>query len=408
MRRRQFSARNGLVIAQVGLSLVLLVASGLFVRSLSRARSIDPGFDAERLLTVPLNIQLLRYTSDQGKAFYGNVVERVQALPGVESVTISRWLPLAAGGSVASLEVEGQQPGGDRFSGEGGGQPTDAPRSVLNNLIGGSYLRTMGIRITHGRDFDPNGNPATDRNVAIVSEEFARRHFGTTNALGKRIALGGPLATHGLEIVGIAEDAKYLTLDENLTRIVYLPASQNYVNGMTLIVRARGNPGTLRNDVARAVHSLDRSLPVAGSRTYQEWIGISIYAARAGAALLTGFGALALLLAAVGLYGVLAYAVSRRSREFGLRMALGAETKNVLRQVLGEGMGLVAIGVVAGLVAAFSVTRLLARFLYGISTTDPVTFAATTAALFAVAVLACLFPAVRATRVDPIKALKQE
>jgi ABC-type antimicrobial peptide transport system permease subunit len=249
---------------------------------------------------------------------------------------------------------------------------------------------------------------ASSPRVAIVTEQFVRSHFGGADPIGKRIALGGPLQTHGLEIVGVAADAKYLTLNENTSRLVYTAYTQNYVNGMTLIVRARGNPASLTNAVARAVHAIDRSLPVAGARTYEEWIGISIYAARAGAVLLTGFGVLALVLAAVGLYGVLAYAVSRRTREFGLRMALGAESGTVLRQVLGEGMGLVALGVVGGLVAAFSVTRLLAGFLYGVSTTDAVTFAWTPVALFLVAALACLLPAIRATRVDPIKALKQE
>jgi predicted permease len=406
-RHRWWSARNGLVVAQVGLSLVLLIASGLFTRSLARARSIDTGFDAERLLTVPLNIQLLRYTSDQGKTFYRNIVERVEAVPGVESASISRWLPLAAGGSIASLEIEGRDPSGNQFASEGGGLATDNSRSVLNNIIAVSYLKTMGIRITRGRDFD-HTDVEGGRRVVIVSEHFVRKHFGAENPIGRRIALNGHIQERGAEIIGVASDARYLRLDENTTRIVYVPAAQNYVNGMTLIVRARGNPGTLRDDVERAVHSLDGSLPVSGARTYEDLIGISIYAARAGAVLLTGFGALAILLAAVGLYGVLAYAVARRSREFGLRMALGAEAANVLRQVLGEGLGLVAIGVLGGLVVALSVTRLLADFLYGVSPTDAVTFAWTPIVLVFVAALACLIPALRATRVDPIKALKQD
>ena len=278
----------------------------------------------------------------------------------------------------------------------------------MNNIVGVTYLKTMGIRITRGRDFNEGDREESGLPVAIVTEQFARRHFPSENPIGKRIGLNGPLSENAMEIVGVAADAKYTRLEEDPTRLVYMPAPQRYVNGMTLIVRARGNPAALRDDVARVVHSLDRSLPVAGARTYQEWIGISIYAARAGAVLLTGFGVLAIVLAAVGLYGVLAYAVSRRSREFGLRMALGAKAGNVLRQVLGEGLVLVAIGVVGGLIAASWATRLLARFLYGISPTDPVTFAWTPIVMLMVAVLACLVPAMRATRVDPIKALKQE
>jgi putative ABC transport system permease protein len=226
--------------------------------------------------------------------------------------------------------------------------------------------------------------------------------------IGKRISLGVPLQERPLEVIGVAADAKYLTIAESVTRIVYTPARQNHVNGMTLIVRARGNPGSLTSEVAAAVHALDRSLPVAGARTYNDLVGIAIYAARAGAVLLSGFGALALLLAAVGLYGVLAYTVSRRSREFGVRMALGARSNQVLRQVVGEGLGLVTVGIVTGFVVALPVTRLLARFLYGISPTDAVTFAWTPMALFAVAAIACLLPARRATRVDPMRALRQD
>jgi predicted permease len=406
-RARWLTARNGLVVAQVGLSLVLLIASGLFVRSLARVRAVDLGFDHERLLTVPLNIQLLRYTSDQGRNFYRDVVERVGAVPGVQSAAISRWIPLVGGGTVGSIEVEGQQPTGNQVTSEGGGPATDDLNFVLSNNVGTRYLETMGIRIVRGRNFDDRDNASSPR-VAIVSEQFVRRHFPNVDPIGRRIGFGRPLAERPIEIIGVAEDAKYSTIDENLTRIVYVASTQNYVNGMTLIVRARGNPATVVNDVGRAVNSLDRSLPVAGVRTYEDWIGITIYAARAGAVLLTGFGALALLLAAVGLYGVLAFTVSRRSREFGVRMALGAKASQVLQQVLREGLGLVSVGVIVGVIVALSVTRLLARFLYGISSTDAVTFAWTPVALFAVAALACLLPALRATRVDPITALRQE
>ncbi|HEX6313265.1 MAG TPA: ABC transporter permease [Gemmatimonadaceae bacterium] len=405
-RSRWLTARNGLVVAQVGLSLVLLIASGLFVRSLSRTRALDPGFDHERLLTVPLNIQLLRYTSEQGRSFYRDVIERVEAVPGVQSASISRWIPLVGGGSIGRLEVEGQEPGNPPSGGTGGYSSAN-PTVVLSNNVGTRYLETVGIRIVRGRNFDARDHASSPR-VAIVSEEFVRRHFPGVDPIGRRIGLGVPLSERPLEVIGVAEDARYLRIDESLTRIAYIPATQHHVNGMTLLVRARGNPALLKNDIARAVHSLDRSLPVANARTYDDWIGIAIYAARAGAVLVTGFGALALLLAAVGLYGVLSYTVSRRSREFGVRMALGAKGKQVLRQVLFEGLGLAAVGVVAGIVVALSVTRLLARFLYGVSATDAVTFAWTPIALFAVAALACLMPALRATRVDPVRALRQE
>ena len=406
VRFRRFTARNALVVSQVALSLVLLVAAGLFIRSLERARSISAGFDVERLLTVPLNIQLLRYTRDQGKAFYRDVVQRVAALPGVASASLVRWVPLSGGSSVGSLHIEGQGGPDNQFRSEGGGEDTSDPTTVTNDLVGLDYFRTFGIQIRRGRDFDgadTEGAPP----VAIVNESFVKRHFPDGEPIGRRISLSG-LEGPWIQVVGIAADSKYRTLDESPTRVVYLPIAQNHVNGMTLVVRAKGDPALLATTVGREVHALDRSLPLAGARTLEEWIGISIYAARAGAALLTGFGGLALLLAAVGLYGVLSYAVSRRTREFGLRMALGARTGNVLRNVLAEGMGLVAFGVAAGVIVALSVTHLLARFLYGVSTKDGTTFTSTAAVLFVVALVACLLPAWRATRVDPISALKQE
>jgi putative ABC transport system permease protein len=264
----------------------------------------------------------------------------------------------------------------------------------------------MGIALKRGRDFavtDAEGSTS----VAIVNESFVNRHFGTENPIGKRISLRGP-GGPWIEIVGVAADSKYTTLNERPIRLVYLPIAQNHVNGMTLVVRTNADPSTLAAAVGREVHALDKSLPVAGARTLNEWIGISIYAARAGALLLSGFGALALLLAAVGLYGVLAYAVSLRTREFGLRMALGARARTVLGQVMGEGGLLVGIGLVVGLIAAFSLTRLLSTFLFDVSPTDVRTFIGTPAILLVVAMIACLLPALRATRVDPIKALKEQ
>ncbi len=405
-RTRRFNPRTGLVVTQVSLSVVLLISAGLFIRSLERTRSLSPGFDVDRLLTVPLNIQLLRYTRDQGKAFYRDVVQRVDAIPGVASASLVRWVPLSGGGSSGSLHLEGRGGPENNFRSEGGGFDLSDPTTISNDVVGLDYFSTMGVAIRRGRDFaesDVEGSPS----VAIVNERFVKQHYGNEDPIGKRISMRGPTGPW-IEIVGVSADSKYATLAEPPTRIVYLPIAQNHVNGMTLVVRATGNPATIATAVGREVHALDRALPLAGARTLREWIGISIYAARIGTMLLTGFGVLALLLAAVGLYGVLAYAVNRRTREFGLRMALGANKRAVLTQVLGEGVSLVAIGVAVGLVVAFSVTRLLARFLYGVSTTDAPTFVATPALLFAVAIVACLVPAWRAMKVDPIQALKQD
>jgi predicted permease len=405
-RRRRFTPRNGLVVAQVALSLVLLISSGLFLRSLERTRSLSPGFDVDRLMTVPLNIQLLRYTRDQGKTFYRQVVERIEAIPGVASASIVRWVPLGGGGSSGSLHLEGRGGADNVFQSQGGGFDLSNPATISNDVVGLNYFRTMGIALKKGRDFTDSDNEGSTP-VVVVNESFVKRHYGNEEPIGKRISMRGPSGPW-IEIIGVVADSKYATLDERPTRIIYLPSAQNHVNGMTLVVRAQGDPSTIMAAVGREVHALDRSLPMAGTRTLKEWVGISIYAARAGAALITGFGLLALLLSAIGLYGVLAYAVSRRTREFGLRMALGARSRDVLTQVLGEGVGLVAVGGVVGLGVALSLSHLLARFLYGVSTNDLPTFVGTPVLLLAVGVVACLVPARRATKVDPIRALKEE
>ena len=405
LRLRRLTSRNALIVAQVALSLVLLISAGLFLRSLSRARSMSPGFDADRVLTVPLNIQLLRYTRDQGKAFYRDVTQRVAAIPGVQAASLVRWVPLSGGSSVSSLHVEGQEGPQNTFGSEGSGFDTSDPTTVMSDIVGTDYLRTMGVALKRGRDFaDADREDAPP--VAIVNESFARRHFDDANAVGRRISLRGPKGPW-LEIVGIAADSKYATLDEKPARMVYIPIAQNHVNGMTLLVRTARDPALLANAVKREVQALDRSLPATGARTIEEWIGISLYAARAGATLVAGFGALALILAAVGLYGVLSYAVSRRTREFGVRIALGARSADVLRQVLREGMSLVLLGVILGIAAALAATRMLGGFLY-VSTRDAAAYGGTPLVLLAVALVACIIPAWRATRVDPVRALKQD
>jgi len=404
--RRYMTARNGLVVAQVLLSFVLLVSSGLFIRSLERTRALSPEFDVDKLVTVPLNIQLLRYTRDQGKQFYREVIDRVDALPGVASATLMRWVPLSGAGSIGSLHLEGRGGPENNFHSEGGGFNTTNPAVVSQDIVGLDFFKTMGIALNAGRDFssaDAEGAPP----VAIVNEEFAKLHYGSESAVGKRISLSGPNGPW-IEIIGVSANSKYTALAEPRARLVYLPAAQNHVNGMTLVVRAKADPRGIAESVGKEVHALDPSLPVAGTRTMGDVVGVSIYAARAGAALVTGFGVLALVLAAVGLYGVLGYTVSRRTREFGLRIALGANAGDVVRQVIGEGVGLVACGVLAGLVLALSLSHLLARFLFDVSTRDALTYVGTPAVLFVVAVIACLMPARRAARVDPVIAMKSD
>jgi putative ABC transport system permease protein len=274
------------------------------------------------------------------------------------------------------------------------------------SVIGPNYFQTVGISLLKGRDFnelDMENRPG----IVIVNETFARHYFGGQEALGKRLSVDGAQGPWR-EIVGIVRDSKYMTLGEAARPFAYLPLAQNHETGMTLLVRTRGEPADLAAQVRQAVQSFERNLPVTNVRTMTELIGNSLYAARMGAVLIGVFGALALLLAAVGLYGVMAYAVSQRTREIGIRMALGAQRSDVLRLVLREGMTLVTVGAVLGLIGAVLMSRFLISFLYGVSPVDWATFVATTAVLAFVAFVANLIPARRAMKVDPLVALRYE
>ena len=405
-RKAYFNLRNLLVVTQLGLSVVLLIAAGLFLRSLRHAQSIDPGFDAEKLVIVPLNINLLRYTKPQGREFYREVVERVEAVPGVESASVARIVALGGGASVRSLAIEGKAGSDNQFRSEGAGPAGSDANSVNSNVVGPKYFQTMGIGLLRGRDFDLQ-DTEDKPGVVIVNESFTQRHFPAQQVIGRRISFNGT-AGPWREIVGVVRDSKYLTLAEPPTPVVYLPLQQNHETGMTLHVRAAGNPSSIVAAVRSEVQSLERNLPINNPTPMNEWIMNSLYAARMGAILIGIFASLALVLASIGLYGVMSFAVSRRTRELGIRMALGAQAADVFKLVLRQGMILVACGVALGLGAAAIVTRLLTSFLYGVSTTDRITFAIIPLVLASVAGIACYIPARRATKVDPLVALRYE
>jgi putative ABC transport system permease protein len=403
---RRLSLRNLLVVAQVALSLVLLIGAGLFLRSLSNAQAIDPGFDTAKILDAQLNINLLRYTKAKGQELYREVIERVEALPGVESASLARIVPMSGSGRTNSLLVEGQQ-GPDNVSrSEGTGPDTPNSLSVNSNVVGLNYLKTMGIPLLEGRDFtsqDKEGAPS----VVIVNQAFARQYFNEHEALGKHVSLRGVRGPWS-EIIAVAGDTKYRTLGESPRPIVYIALAQNHETGMTLHVRTTGNPANVAAAVRREVQAFDQNLPVTKIQPLTEVLAGSLFAARMGAVLLAVFGLVALLLAGVGLYGLMSYGVARRTREIGIRMALGAGSHSVLRLVLKEGMSLVGGGLVVGLIVAAAVTRLLASFLYGVSPLDATTFVSIPAVLVVVALLASYIPARRATKVDPMVALRYQ
>jgi predicted permease len=404
-RARRFNLKNMLVVTQVTLSLVLLIGAGLFLRSLRNAQSINPGFEAQKVVTLPLNINLLRYTSTQGREFYRQVIERVESVPGVESASVARIVALSGGASVRSLLLEGRAGTDNQFRSEGSGTGASGDNSINSNVVGQKYFQTMGIHFVRGRDFGGQ-DTAESPKVIIVNEAFARRHFPNEEVLGRRVSFNAS-AGPWHEIVGVVRDSKYLTIGEAPAPVAYLSLQQNHETGMTLHVRT-SNPASVAAAVRNQVQSLERNLPIGNPLPISEAINNSLYAARMGAILLGVFGLLALLLAAVGLYGVMSFSVSRRTRELGIRMALGAQASDVFRMVLRQGMVLVIVGVALGLVAAAAVTRLLTSFLYGIGATDAVTFAAIPLVLLVVALLACYIPARRATKVDPLVALRYE
>jgi predicted permease len=388
------------------LSLLLLISAGLFLRSLWRAQAITPGFDAAQILTAPLNINLLRYTREQGRQFYQQAVERVAALPGVQQVSLTRILPLGGNASVRGLLIEGREGLRDNFRNEGGGAASNSPNALSVSVIAQNFFPTMGIALRAGRDFSAT-DMADSPPVIIVNETFAARHFPNEEALGKRLSLNGergPWRT----IVGIARDSKYATLGEAATPYGYLPLAQNHETGMMLLVRTTDNPAALTTQVRQTLQSLEANLPLANVQPLTEVLGNSLYAARMGAVLVGVFGLLALLLAVVGLYGVMSFVVARRTREIGLRMALGARGADVVCLLLREGMTLVLLGCAIGLASAWLLARLLSGFLYDLSATDPLTFGSVALLLMLVALLACWIPARRATKVDPMIALRCE
>jgi macrolide transport system ATP-binding/permease protein len=397
-RAPRFSLRNLLVISQVSVSLVFLICAGLFTRSLQQANSIDPGFETERALTVPLDLESVGYDETRGRLFYRQSLEQIERMPGVQSATLAKFV-LANGEGVGSSDVAVEG-----YDAAGGDYP-----SFRLNIVGPRYFETMGIPLLAGREFnrqDSEGAPL----VVIVNETMARRFWqGPQSALGRRLRLMGRGNVLGpyYEVVGVAKDSKYRSLGEEPQSFFYVSALQDYRQQMVLQVRTVGEPSLLRSAVRDRVLALDKGLMVEVA-TMRENLAASFLPARVAAVVLGLVGLFGLSLAVVGIYGVVSYAVSQRTGEIGLRMALGAESRDILRLVIRQGLKLTLIGVGVGATLALALSRLLSRLLVGVSAADPVTFLAVPLLLTAVAVFACWIPARRATKVDPMIALRRE
>ncbi len=389
---RRFRLRDLLVVAQVAVSLVVLVGAGLFVRSLRQLQQIDVGFRPERTLVVQIDPSLQGYNKDKGSELYRQLLDRVRAIPGVRNATYASTVTPNAGGSRIQdvVQIEGGAPGGDV--------------AVEYNRVGPEYFTTMNIAL-RGRDFT-SADRRGAQPVAIINESMARRVFPNEEAVGKRFRFGteGPYS----EIVGVAPDGKYRTLREEPQLCVYEPFFMSYRHEMNLLVRSDLNTPVLLGQIKSELGALDPTIPLFNIRTLDEQIRSVTFQERATALTTTLFGGLALLLATIGLYGVMSYAVVQRTREIGIRIALGAKSADVLSMVLKSGMKLVLAGVAVGVVAALVLTRVIRSFLFGITATDVFTYSSVAAGLIGVALLACLIPARRAAKVDPLVALRSE
>jgi macrolide transport system ATP-binding/permease protein len=395
---RRSLLRNGMVIGQVTLSLVLLVSAGLVLRGLQQARLLNPGFNPQNAVEMSFDLSLQRYDEARVKQFKRQLLDRVRVLPGVEAAGLTNFLPLTLNINQNAIYIEGQPPV------QGGNAPTAMAAAATPG-----YLQAMGVRLLEGRDFAETDDETRPR-VAVVNETFARRFWPGQSALGKRFSYDSDKEPRRqwTEIVGVIQNGKYFSLNEDPTMMVIRNQRQTDGNFLSLVVRASGGPANAIAAIRREFAQLDANLPVYNVKTLAEHMNLPLFPARVAAVLLAGFGLLAMALGAIGLFGVMSYAVGQRTREIGIRMALGAGRGEVFRLVVGQGLLLTGLGIAIGIGLGALGTRLLSSLLYGVSALDPLTFSVVTILLAAVAFVACYFPARRAMRVDPIIALRCE
>jgi putative ABC transport system permease protein len=374
---------------------MLLVGAGLLIKSFVNLQRVDPGFDPKNVLRVDLQVPRTRYPDRlQTAAFYKQLMDRVGGLPGVQTAGAVSSLPLSGGGTDSTFAIEGRP-----------GPEPGQPQAAWYAKVTPGYFRTMGIRFLQGRDFT-EADTAEATKVAIISETMARRYFSGEDPVGKRLEFGG--GQDKREIVGVVADVKHFGLNVDARPTMYFAQAQYAERGMSLLVRTPGDPMSLAGAIRSEVWTLDRDLAVSSVMPMEELVATSLAEPRFVLLLLGLFAAVAMALSAIGVYGVMSYTVTQRSHEIGVRMALGAQMRDVLTLVVGQGMALVGGGVALGLIAAFGLTRVMESLLFGVSATDFTTFAATSVVLAVVALGACFVPARRATKVDPMVALRYE
>jgi predicted permease len=395
-KTRRVTLRNTLVVAQVALSLVVLVCGGLFIKSFRRAQQMDPGFETKNVLLATLNPQLVGYDNDRARNFYEQAVSRVSNIPGIAAAGVARLIPLGdSSNSNGPVLKEGEQ----LARGSTG-------RSVLTNVVSPGYFNALRIDFLDGRNFDERDKMKAQQ-VVVINQYMAQQLWPGESAVGKRIFIG-PESHDGIEVIGTVKTGKYRSLVEDPRLAMYFPVSQRRPGIMTLVARTNGDPRNFIGVIRHEMQTLDRTVPLSSVRTMPEHMTWPLWAPNMAASLSLGFGLVALLLSSVGLYSVMAYVVSQRTKEVGIRMALGASRKDVLRMVTSQGMRLALIGAVIGLVLALALAKVVSSLLIGISGYDLTTFVVVIGLLGVVAFVASLLPARRATKVDPLVALRYE
>jgi putative ABC transport system permease protein len=392
------SFRGWLVVAELALAVVLLLAAGLLVRSFNKLLTVDLGFDRENVLTARINLPRSKYSQPaQMQAFYDNLLQRVQALPGVQSAGTINHTPLNGFGLIAFIQIEGVPPLDKK---------KDPPVGI--GSVSPGYFQTMKIPLLSGRHYDARDG-ANGQKVAIVNQSFANRFFAHGDPLGKRISFGCE-DSEGLcrTIVGVVGNIRQESITDEVTPELYVPFAQMRLNGMTLVVRTASDPLAIAKAVRNEVLSIDKNQPVYDVRTLAQRVDDAVAVSRSLMLLFAAFAVLALVLASVGIYGIVSYSVTQRTHEIGIRIALGARAANVLSLIMKNGLTLVLMGIAIGIAGALALTRFLATLLFGVTPTDALTFVVVSGIFFAIAIVASLIPALRATRVDPLIALRYE